>query len=87
MGPIPLTSLDLALASVLVIVVAASSYYGRLAISKPLLVGGVRTAGQLILIGLCRGVFIVSTHICDLRRFPCVAVWDISEPARASAWA
>jgi putative ABC transport system permease protein len=52
MGPIPLTTLDLALASVLVILVAASSYYGRLAISKPLLIGGVRTAVQLILIGL-----------------------------------
>jgi putative ABC transport system permease protein len=52
MGPIPLTPYDLALAAMLVVLVAATSYYDRLAISRPLLVGGVRTAVQLMLIGL-----------------------------------
>jgi putative ABC transport system permease protein len=52
MSPIPLTSLDLALAAMLVVLVAATSYYDRLAISRSLLVGGVRTAIQLMLIGL-----------------------------------
>jgi len=52
MGPIPLTPFDLALAATLVLLVAGTSYYGRLAISRPLLVGGLRTAVQLMLIGL-----------------------------------
>jgi putative ABC transport system permease protein len=52
MGPIPLTPYDLALAAVLVVLVAATSYHDRLAISRPILVGGVRTATQLMLIGL-----------------------------------
>jgi putative ABC transport system permease protein len=52
MGPIPLTPVDLALAAVLVLLVAATSYYDRLAISRALLVGGLRTAVQLVLIGL-----------------------------------
>ncbi|MGZ8211148.1 MAG: ABC transporter permease, partial [Burkholderiales bacterium] len=52
MGPIPLTPLDLALAAVLVLLVAITSHCGRLAISRPLMVGGLRTAVQLMLIGL-----------------------------------
>lgn len=52
MGPIPLTPYDLALAAVLVVLVALTSYYARLAISRPLLVSGVRTTIQLMLIGL-----------------------------------
>jgi putative ABC transport system permease protein len=52
MGPIRLSALDLALAATLVVLVAITSHYARLAISRPLLVGGLRTAVQLMLIGL-----------------------------------
>src|SRR3954462_7432336 len=52
MGPIPLTPFDLALGAALVLLVAITSHYGRLGISRPLIVGGVRTAIQLMLIGL-----------------------------------
>ena len=44
MGPIPLTPYDLGLAAVLVLLLSATSYYARLAISQPLLLGGLRTA-------------------------------------------
>ena len=47
MGPIPLTPYDLGLAAVLVLLLSATSYYARLAISQPLLLGGLCPAPPL----------------------------------------
>jgi putative ABC transport system permease protein len=63
MGPIPLTPYDLGLAAVLVLLLSVTSYYARLAISQPLLLGGLRTAVQLALIGVVLEALFASSRL------------------------
>jgi len=63
MGPIPLTPYDLGLAALLVLLLSATSYYARLAISRPLLLGGLRTAVQLVLIGVVLEALFASSRL------------------------
>ena len=63
MGPIALTPYDLGLAALLVLLLSATSYYARLAISRPLLLGGLRTAVQLVLIGVVLEALFVSSRL------------------------
>ena len=62
-GADSLTPYDLGLAAVLVVLVAATSYYERLAISRPLLIGGLRMAIQLTLIGLVLEALFASVRL------------------------
>ncbi|MEE2751064.1 MAG: iron export ABC transporter permease subunit FetB [Myxococcota bacterium] len=63
MNTIALTPLDLSLAALLVIALAVVSAFLRLQVSKSILVAGVRTAVQLLLVGLVLEVLFSNVNL------------------------
>lgn len=61
-GVIPLSTLDLALAAALVILLALLTWYLRLGMSGRVLIAGMRTVVQLLLLGLVLDYLFASSH-------------------------